>query len=189
MFPPASAFHPSPSFLATEYNWEPFIASVLVAEISPGAICFNWRSLPSLPKETILPSSTLVAPAKFPYLIVVPSVSVTSASVTFLPWIPTVVDPPPIATALACGVWAPVPIATEFIPLASDKVPIARAISPASAFTPKATAPWPLLVPLYTLYPKPSVLPVKFLYISFKLWLFTFWVLIWVPFLSKIFFV
>ena len=164
------------------------IPSVLVAEISPGAICFNWRSLSALPKETILPSSTFFAPAKFPYLIVVPSASVTSASVTFLPWIPTVVDPPPIATALACGAWAPVPIATEFIPVASDRVPIARAISPALDFTPKATAPCPLLVPLNTLYPNPSVLPVKSLYISFK-FLFTLWELVWVPALSKVFFV
>ena len=62
----AVVFNSSPSFLATEYNWEPLIPSVLVAEISPGAICFNWRSLPSLPKETILPSSTFVAPAKPP---------------------------------------------------------------------------------------------------------------------------
>ena len=31
----------SPNFLATENNCDPFIASVLVAEISPGAMFFN----------------------------------------------------------------------------------------------------------------------------------------------------
>ena len=78
----------SPNFLATANNWEPLIPSVLVAETAPGAIFFNWRSFPILPKETILPSKTPLAPAKLVKDIVVPSVSVISASVICLPWRP-----------------------------------------------------------------------------------------------------
>ena len=134
------------NFLATEYNWEPVVTSVLVAESSPGATFFNWRSLPGLPKETIPPSVTPVAPAKFPKFTLVPSESTIFASVIFLPWRPSVVEPPPIATELTWVARAPVPKASEFIPVASDKVPKAVAISPAIAFTPRATDASPAVV-------------------------------------------
>ena len=155
--------------------------------------------MPFLPKETILPSSTFVAPAKLVKFIVEPSERVTFASFTCLPCTPTVEDPPPIATALACGAWAPVPIATEFIPVASDIVPIARAISPDTAFTPSATEPCPASLPLYFEYVLPSIgftpssvkispLPVNEANNWFK-FLFSVVVFpIWFPFLSKIFF-
>ena len=100
---------------------------------------------------------------------------------------------------MAWGVWAPVPIATEFKPVASAIVPIARAISPALAFTPKATAPWPASVPWYLSYLLPSIelvplksrsspLPVKEENIWFNFLLTVTVEPTWFPFLSKIFF-
>ena len=167
--------------MATENNCEPVAASVLVAESSPGAIFFNWRSRPAVPKETISPSVTPVAPAKFVKFAVEPSASAILASVILLALRPSVEEPAPTATALAWVARAPVPKASEFIPLASDIVPKAVARSPAAAFTPKATDASPAVVPLYP--PKPDVFPVKSLYISSKLWLFTA-VLVSVSFLS-----
>ena len=76
---------------------------------------------------------------------------------------------------------------------------MARAISPALAFTPKATAPWPDSVPWYRLYSLPSIeffpsrlrispLPVKEENIWFKFLLTVTVEPTWFPFLSKIFF-
>ena len=65
--------------------------------------------------------------------------------VCFVPCL-SVVEPPPIATALSRFAIAPVPIAMLFVLAASALVPSAKAISPATALLPKATEDSPVVV-------------------------------------------
>ena len=58
----------------------------------------------------------------------------------------SVVEPPPIATALSRFAIAPVPIAILLVLAASALVPNAKAISPAMALVPKATEDSPVVV-------------------------------------------
>ena len=61
----------------------------------------------------------------------------------------SVVEPPPMATALSRFAVAPEPIATPLTTFALAAVPNANEISPASDFTPIATAASPAVVSEY----------------------------------------
>ena len=76
----------------------------------------------------------------------------------------SVVEPPPIATALSRFTVAPEPIATPLTTLALAAVPNANEISPASAFTPTATAASPAEVSVYCPPSHFKLLPVNLLY-------------------------
>ena len=139
-------------FLAIPNNWDPLIASVDLSLTAPGATFLSWRSNPAAPKETISPAAILSPPLQ------VYCIDLIVAPICFFPGFESsAFAPPPIAIALSSIAVAPEPIATVFTALYSifSLVPIAPAVAavpiakdkcPATALTPRATAPWPDIV-------------------------------------------
>ncbi len=114
------------------------IASVLVADTSPGAKFLSCRSKPFAPIDTTSPG-----------LISSPPFQTTSTpSITAFTWLVaalSVLEPPPIAIELSIVARAPIPMATAFVngllvfPARVDEsaaIPIATPPLPACALTP-----------------------------------------------------
>ena len=137
----------STSLLLTEKIWLPLIASVDVADSSPGATFFICRSLPILPTDTWRPASAAV-PAKLELPTNAENSTPFTVCFVTLVALPSVILPAPSATEPSLLDVAPTPNAVEATPFACVRVPKDVDRSPnADACTPMAIAPLPVVVP------------------------------------------
>jgi hypothetical protein len=115
--------------LATEYNWLPLMASVLLALTRPAATFWIRRSVPGAPTLTT-PAAELApayVPKVWPPIVVLLTVPVPPVAVVAVPAVTALA---PSATEPATLALAPLPTATLLAPDADALVPAANASTP-----------------------------------------------------------